>query len=116
MSKKDKCDYVLELRKSYEQWKDIYENGCNDPTWPDGVNLNLVRNHIIYFKGLIDRSTNPDNFCGLPDEYFFPEPPKVSQFFMRKDRKCTYITHIHPAEYPTVPYNAIMMNEYKEVI
>ena len=29
-------------------WRDLRENGCNDPFWPDGVNLNLVRNHIIY--------------------------------------------------------------------
>lgn len=39
--------------ESQKHWLDIYENGCSDPTWPDGVNLNLVRNHIIHYQGII---------------------------------------------------------------
>lgn len=34
--------------KELERWNAIRKNGSNDPLWPDGVNLNLVRNHIIY--------------------------------------------------------------------
>lgn len=34
-------------RREAEHWQDMYEHGCNDPAWPDGCNLNLVRNHII---------------------------------------------------------------------
>lgn len=34
--------------KELERWNAIRKNGSNDPFWPDGVNLNLVRNHIIY--------------------------------------------------------------------
>lgn len=41
-----KC-YVDELIKDDRRWHDLYENGCFDPSYCDGVNLNLVRNHII---------------------------------------------------------------------
>lgn len=34
-------------RRELERWQDIFTNGCSDQAWPDGCNLNLVRNHII---------------------------------------------------------------------
>lgn len=34
-------------RRELERWQDIFTNGCSDPAWPDGCNLNLTRNHII---------------------------------------------------------------------
>ena len=34
-------------RRELEHWQDIFEHGCSDPAWPDGCNLNLIRNHII---------------------------------------------------------------------
>ena len=34
-------------RRELERWRDIFEHGCSDPAWPDGCNLNLIRNHII---------------------------------------------------------------------
>jgi len=37
-----------ELQRDIERWNEISQNGCNDPFWPDGVNMNLKRNHIIY--------------------------------------------------------------------
>ena len=42
--------WALQCSKSYEQWQSIFENGCQDSFWEDGINLNLVRNHIIYFQ------------------------------------------------------------------
>ena len=42
--------WALQCSVSYEQWQSIFENGCQDPFWEDGINLNLVRNHIIYFQ------------------------------------------------------------------
>lgn len=37
-----------QVKADISHWHDLRANGCNDPFWPDGVNLNLVRNHIIY--------------------------------------------------------------------
>ena len=42
--------WALQCSQSYELWQSIFENGCQDPFWEDGINLNLVRNHIIYFQ------------------------------------------------------------------
>ncbi len=42
-----------ELDKEFQRWDEISRNGCSDPIWPDGVNMNLVRNHIIYWYGLL---------------------------------------------------------------
>ena len=39
-----------ELSKAYDQWENLYKRGGSDSFYPDGVNLNLVRNHILYFK------------------------------------------------------------------
>ena len=51
MSKRGKqTDYAAELEKSYACWDHLKEYGGSDPFWPDGVSMNLVRNHIIYVK------------------------------------------------------------------
>lgn len=58
---------VRDCESSYAQWEAIYGYGCNDPFTEDGTNLNLVRNHIIYFKPEIEK------FC----ESLAREPPPV---------------------------------------
>ena len=32
----------------FQEWEYIHAHGCQDPFYEDGVNLELVRNHIIY--------------------------------------------------------------------
>ena len=43
-------EYATQIVREINQWNYILENGCNDPFWPDGTNLNLTRNHIISYK------------------------------------------------------------------
>lgn len=91
-----------ELEKDIARWNDIKQHGCNDPCWPDGVNLNLKRNHIIYdlyqiaefekkpiqltFAKLINAYT-----VGPVDVANDPRiPPEVPHDFMVKPRRCTY--------------------------
>ncbi|WP_217958746.1 hypothetical protein [Acutalibacter muris] len=79
MAKKKQENPLEELEKSYAQWQQLYEHGGSDPFWPDGVNLDLVRNHIIYFKGQIEET------CPLymADELYLRElPPEVDQNYM----------------------------------
>lgn len=72
-----------ECTKSYERWDDLFHNGGQDPFWEDGVNLNLVRNHIIYAQREMQR------ICGEIG-YFMPEianrelPPIVDSKYMAK--------------------------------
>lgn len=41
--------YEQEIERERSHWNALNERGGNDPFWPDGVNMNLVRNHIIYY-------------------------------------------------------------------
>ena len=50
-----------EVDASFAQWEDIKENGCQDPSWPDGVNMNLVRNHISYWYQLLQERLSEPN-------------------------------------------------------
>ena len=74
---------LVQLRISYMEernnWEFIYQYGCRDPFWPDGTNLNLIRNHCI-----ADRNEMQD----LCAEYSLPMPElpslpeKVDEDFM----------------------------------
>lgn len=73
------------LLKDYRRWKQIFDEGCSDPSWEDGVNTNLVRSHILYTKGEIQRHLK-DNFIAYPDSFFYPEPIQLPNNFMAVDR------------------------------
>lgn len=71
----------LDLMNEVERWKYICENGCSDPFWPDGTNMNLTRNHIMYHKWKIEF------WCAvlglaLPGEYYIPTPPEAPEGYM----------------------------------
>ncbi len=72
------CKRIRETRK---QWEWINGEGGNDPFWPDGCNMNLLRNHMISYKMEIAE------LCGkhgikLPEEYFLKIPPEVDNEYM----------------------------------
>ena len=47
-------DLLSELEKDFARWDHLYQHGGQDPCWADGVNLNLVRAHIIRRKQQIE--------------------------------------------------------------
>ena len=71
----------MQLEERFARWDFLYQYGCSDPTWSDGVNLNLVRSHIIYAKRQIEEST-PDS--AYPDIYYRDTPPEVDQNHMAR--------------------------------
>lgn len=73
--------YARDIIREIEHWKYINEHGCNDPQWPDGVNMNLTRNHVIYDKREIARLCQ-ENGNGFPEEYYLPAPPEVDNQYM----------------------------------
>ena len=83
-TKKNTEDYAAELRSSFERWNTLYEKGGSDPFWPDGTNLNLVRNHIIYYKRMIGETMEKENY---PEEYYMDTPAKVSESYMAKENE-----------------------------
>ena len=76
-----KTEYVSGLAESYRLWYDLYENGGSDPFWSDGANLMLIRNHILYYKSMIEKELRRSDW---PEEYFKPLPPEVSRAYMAK--------------------------------
>jgi len=88
------------LNDDIARWNHIKKNGCSDPFWPDGVNMNLTRNHIIYNLRIlyelekmpiqISLFTNavPSDIMSIADD---PRvPPLVSNDYMAKERLCHY--------------------------
>ena len=99
MAKKKETNWEEELRKSYQNWEYLSHFGGHDPGWPDGVNMNLVRNHIIYEKRMLIES-KPDR---LPDIYFRETPPEVDSNFMARKKEIRenalntlYMLETHP--------------------
>lgn len=82
-----------DIEKEFESWDYIKRNGCGDPYWADGVNMNLVRNHIINgYKKLDALQGTPvqlDMFGGGQgvDRTRRPVPPLVSDRYMANAEK-----------------------------
>jgi len=80
------CELTAELTKSRKRWQDIYENGCADPSWSDGCNLNLIRNHIIYYCRNI-RAICAEHVFEVPPVCTQPIPQKVDDNYMAVNGK-----------------------------
>ena len=82
MSKSGKnVDYAAALENSFARWDYIHEHGCSDPFWADGVNMNLVRNHIMYYKQKLSEEAT---LFLLPEAYYREVPPEVDNNFMAR--------------------------------
>lgn len=74
------------LEKAYERWDLLYKNGGSDPFWCDGTNLNLVRNHILYYREQCEEVLEPKDY----PEAYHKELPPVSQMitWQKKVKLC----------------------------
>jgi len=70
---------VAKIEDSYARWNDYMNGGGSDPSWEDGVNMNLIRNHIIYDRRQILDMVGEDN---LPAIFEREIPPEVPQNFV----------------------------------
>lgn len=74
-------EYAPQIVREIGHWNYILENGCNDPFWPDGCNMNLTRNHIISYKREIAEYCEATG-SELPPEYYLPTPPEVDNDYL----------------------------------
>lgn len=81
--RKEKTDYAAELEESYEQWEYLKEHGGSDPSYADGTNMNLVRNHIIYHKHKLMEQYGTD-YEKYPEAFYRELPPKVDENYMAR--------------------------------
>lgn len=80
MSRKETpADYETALKNSYDRWEHLREYGGSDPSFADGVNMNFVRNHIMYYKEKIEETLPP-----YPEIYHRETPPKVDMDYMAR--------------------------------
>lgn len=88
-----------EITAQLARWNYIKEHGASDPAWPDGINMNLVRNHIIHHLKEIERLRGQPRqlsiFDIMPGAVTHTDiqdkriPPKVPNSFMATNRKLT---------------------------
>lgn len=69
-----------ELEDEFARWDYLKIHGGSDPFWSDGVNMNLVRNHIIYYKRMIE-DLEPEVY---PEAYLKETPPEVHPDYMAR--------------------------------
>lgn len=84
-----------EIRNEIDHWEHINQNGCNDPGYADGTNMNLTRNHIIYAKRQIVEICERHGIP-IPEEMYLPTPPQVDDYYMasmKQKRRVDMIGH-----------------------
>ena len=72
---------AAQLEERFARWDFLYQNGGSDPFYPDGVSLNLVRNHITYYKRQLAESLVEKE---LPEVFHRPTPPEVEDGYMAR--------------------------------
>lgn len=83
MSRKNhETDYAAALENDYARWDKLFTEGGSDPSWADGVNLNLVRSQLLYDKEQLAKQEN--SLFGLPDVYYRETPPEVDCDYMAR--------------------------------
>lgn len=81
--RKEEVNLVAELESSYEQWEYLRENGGSDPFYADGTNMNLVRNHILYYKGKMVEEYGADR-DKYPPIFYRELPPEVNANYIAR--------------------------------
>jgi hypothetical protein len=74
------CD---KLHQSWDRWGRLKTEGGSDPFWPDGYNMNLVRNHVFHERRQILISSSEYGY-DLPLLYYDEPPLEVPNNFMAR--------------------------------
>ena len=82
-------EYAASLERSFNEWDRLYNYGGSDPFWADGMNLSLVRNHILSDKRQIkefienEQDSQTSMFKNsFPEIYFRETPPEIDMEYM----------------------------------
>lgn len=98
-------EYAENIRERHSRWKTIYREGPNDPFWPDGGGLNLVRGHIIYYRYKIAELCSQYRFS-KPPEYNLPIPPEMDPDYFAdptSERAKNILARLYPDITPKKP-------------
>ncbi len=70
-----------EMEERFERWTHLKEKGGSDPFHEDGINMNLVRNHIFHYRRQIKELCCQEKLQ-LPKIYYREMPPVVDPKYM----------------------------------
>lgn len=76
--KDKKTEIEQNLIQEHAEWKNLYKYGGQDPFWPDGCNLNLIRNHIIHYRKRMEE------IGYYPESYYWDVPREVDDNYMTR--------------------------------
>ena len=83
-SKESEIDLKECLEERFERWDRLKTEGGSDPFWADGSNMNMVRAHIKYYKGEIEKNFSDGNY---PEIYYRETPPEMDNEYMAQPDK-----------------------------
>ena len=81
--KKEKENLAEGLAEAFERWEYLKEYGGSDPFYADGINMNLERNHIMYYKNKIVEEYGAD-YEKYPEIFYREVTPEVNQNYMAR--------------------------------
>lgn len=73
--------YEEKILASRKRWDYLKKNGGSSPFYADGCDLNLVRNHMIYYQHLMEEICR-ENKLPLPQSYYMELPPLMDDSYM----------------------------------
>lgn len=74
------------IKDSFKRWDHIHRKGTRDPFYEDGVNLDLVRNHIMHDQAKLSELCK-EMKAPCPKEAKKRLPPQLRQTFCAKGSK-----------------------------
>jgi len=74
-------ELVQKIEAKFERWNYLKEKGGSDPFYEDGINMNLVRNHIFHYQRQIKELCCQEKLQ-LPKIYYREMPPVVDPKYM----------------------------------
>ena len=77
------CD---SLEEAHMRWQKLYAEGGQDPCYTDGVNLTLIRNHILHFREVAEKICR-ENRLERPSVLDEPVPPEVDVDYIAQKGK-----------------------------
>lgn len=109
--KKQHEDYGLSLQDRYDRWEYVFAHGASDPFWEDGCNLNLIRNHIIYYREKIEETLSQEKY---PAAYFNEIPQEVDSKYMARADEIRVAAKVSLAKYKADPNYQYLLQHYDD--
>lgn len=106
---------LTEIEREYTRWNYIANNGCQDPFWPDGCNMKLVRNHIIYWYSILQTKKEAELAAIEAHQAHQAQQTQLSLFSESEEENDNVITFTIRPLPPEVPDNYMVSNcEYSD--